>query len=199
MKKVIMLMALLATSVAAKAQLSAGVKAGLSTANVEIQKVRNDPWQYTKAENVTGYHAGAFARLQVAGFFVQPEAMLTSTGGKIEVSGTDNLGVRVEDFKFNRLDIPVMVGYNFFDVVRVQAGPVSSTLLSARQEGQDIKQYMRQADWGFQAGVGLDVGSITADVRYELVSRQLTNTARQTGMQVNNQQFIVSLGYKLIR
>lgn len=199
MKKVIMLMALLATSVAAKAQLSAGVKAGLSTANVEIQKVRNDPWQYTKAENVTGYHAGAFARLQVAGFFVQPEAMLTSTGGKIEVSGTDNLGVRVEDFKFNRLDIPVMVGYNFFDVVRVQAGPVSSTLLSARQEGQDIKQYMRQADWGFQAGVGLDVDSITADVRYELVNRQLTNTVRQTGMQVNNQQFIISLGYKLIR
>ncbi|WP_246000887.1 outer membrane beta-barrel protein [Pontibacter diazotrophicus] len=199
MKKVIMLLALLATSVAAKAQLQAGVKAGLSTANVDIQKVRNDPWQYTKAENVTGYHAGAFARLQVAGFFVQPEAVLTTTGGQIKVSGTDIMGVRVEDFRFNRLDVPIMVGYTFFDVVRVQAGPVSSTLLSARQEGQDIKQYMRQADWGFQAGVGLDIGSITADVRYELVNRQLTNTAQQTGMQVSNQQFIVSLGYKLIR
>ncbi|MFD3003349.1 porin family protein [Pontibacter toksunensis] len=199
MKRLIIMMALLATSVAAKAQLQAGVKAGLSTANVEIQQLRNDPWQYTKAENVTGYHAGAFARLQVAGLFVQPEAILTSTGGKIEVSGTDNIGVRVENFKFNRLDVPIMIGYNFLNVVRVQAGPVSSTLLSARQEGQDIKQYMENADWGFQAGVGLDIGSITADVRYERINRQLTNTAQQTGMQVNNQQFIFSLGYKLIR
>ncbi|GAB3529207.1 hypothetical protein GCM10027443_08070 [Pontibacter brevis] len=192
-------MALLATSVAARAQLQAGVKAGLSTANVEIQKLRNDPWQYTKAENVTGYHAGAFARLQVAGFFVQPEAILTSTGGRIEVSGADNMGVRVEDFKFNRLDVPVMVGYNFLNVLRVQAGPVSSTLLSARQEGQDIKQYMENADWGFQAGVGIDIGSMTADVRYERINRQLTNTAQQTGMEVHNQQFIFSLGYKLFR
>lgn len=199
MKRLIIMMALLATSVAAKAQLLAGVKAGLSTANVEIQQLRNDPWQYTKAENVTGYHAGAFARLQVAGLFVQPEAILTSTGGKIEVSGTDNMGVRVEDFKFNRLDVPIMVGYSFLNVLRVQAGPVSSTLLSARQEGQDIRQYMENANWGFQAGVGLDIGSITADVRYERINRQLTNTAQQTGMQVNNQQFIFSLGYKLIR
>lgn len=199
MKRLIIVMVLLATSVAAKAQLQAGVKAGLSTANVEIQKLRNDPWQYTKAENVTGYHAGAFARLQVAGLFVQPEAILTSTGGRIEVSDTDNMGVRVEDFKFNRLDVPIMVGYNFLNVVRVQAGPVSSTLLSARQEGQDIKQYMENADWGFQAGVGLDIGSITADIRYERINRQLTNTSQQTGMQVNNQQFIFSLGYKLIR
>ncbi|WP_460920883.1 porin family protein [Pontibacter brevis] len=199
MKRLVMIMALLATSVAARAQLQAGVKAGLSTANVEIQKLRNDPWQYTKAENVTGYHAGAFARLQVAGFFVQPEAILTSTGGRIEVSGADNMGVRVEDFKFNRLDVPVMVGYNFLNVLRVQAGPVSSTLLSARQEGQDIKQYMENADWGFQAGVGIDIGSMTADVRYERINRQLTNTAQQTGMEVHNQQFIFSLGYKLFR
>lgn len=199
MKRVIMLMALLATSVAAKAQFQAGVKAGLSTANVDIQEIRNDPLQYTKAENVTGYHAGAFARLQLGGIFVQPEAILTSTGGRVEVAGTGITGVRVEDVKFNRLDVPIMVGYNFFDVVRVQAGPVSSTLLSARQEGENIKQYMENADWGFQAGVGLDIGSITADVRFEHINRQLTNTSQQTGMRVQNQQFIFSLGYKLIR
>ena len=199
MKKVIMLMVLLFAGVAAKAQFQAGVKAGFSTANVDIQEVRNDPWQYARGENVTGYHAGAFARLQIAGLFVQPEAVLTSTGGKVEVSGTGSADVRVENFKFNRLDVPIMVGYNFLKVLRVQAGPVSSTLLSALQEEQNIKQYMANADWGFQAGVGLDIGSITADARYERINRQLTNPDQQSGMQVHNQQFIFSLGYKFIK
>jgi len=195
-----MLIAFVAISVAAKAQFQAGVKAGLSTANVKIQEVRNDPWQYARAENVTGYHAGAFARLQMGGLFVQPEAILTSTGGRVEISRADNtMPVHVEDIKFTRLDVPLMVGYNFFNVLRVQAGPVSSSLLSARREGQSIKEYMDNADWGLQAGVGLDIGSITADVRYERINRQFTNTAQQSGMQFNNEQFIVSLGYKLIR
>lgn len=200
MKRIVMLMAFVATSVAAKAQIQAGVKAGLSTANVEIQEVRNDPWQYAKAENVTGYHAGAFVRMSFGGLFLQPEAILTSTGGKVEVSSADDtLPVHVEDIKFNRLDVPLMVGYNFFNVFRVQAGPVASSLLSARREGQDIKEYMNNSDWGLQAGVGVDIGSITADVRYERINRQFTNPDQHTGMEFNNQQFIVSLGYKLIR
>lgn len=200
MKRIVLLMAFVATSVAAKAQIQAGVKAGLSTANVEIQEVRNDPWQYAKAENVTGYHAGAFARMSFGGLFLQPEAILTSTGGKIEISDADNtVPVRVENVKFSRLDVPLMVGYNFFEVLRVQAGPVSSTLLSARQEGQNIKEYLENADWGLQAGIGVDIGSITADVRYERINRQFTNPTQQSGMEYNNQQFIVSLGYKLIR
>lgn len=195
-----MIIAFIATSVAAKAQLQLGVKAGLSTANVTVEEVRNDPLQYAKAENVTGYHAGAFARLQFGGLFVQPEAILTSTGGRIEVTNSDStIPVQVEDIKFNRLDVPVMVGYNFFNVLRVQAGPVSSTLLSAKREGQSIKDYMDTADWGFQAGIGVDIGSITADVRYERVNRKLTDTSQQTGMKLNNQQFLVSLGYKLLR
>ena len=49
MRRIVLLMAFVATSVAAKAQIQAGVKAGLSTANVEIQEVRNDPWQYANA------------------------------------------------------------------------------------------------------------------------------------------------------
>ena len=73
------------------------------------------------------------------------------------------------------------------------------SLLSARREGQTIKEYMNNSDWGLQAGVGIDVGSITADVRYERINRQLTNPTQQTGMEFNNQQFIVSLGYKLLR
>ncbi|MHA6246851.1 porin family protein [Pontibacter sp. CAU 1760] len=200
MKRLIMLFAFAITSLAAHAQFQAGVKAGLSTANVEIHAVRNDPWQYAKAENVTGYHAGAFARVQFGGLFIQPEAILTSTGGKVEVSSDDNtMPVHIEDIKFNRLDVPIMIGYSFFNMLRVQAGPVSSSLLSARQEDDDIKEYMETSDWGLQAGLGLDLGPITADVRYERINRHFSRTAQDNTMQYNNQQFIVSLGYKLLR
>ncbi|PRY10399.1 outer membrane protein with beta-barrel domain [Pontibacter ummariensis] len=191
----------LSTGVAAKAQFfQAGVKAGLSTTNVKVSEVRNNPLQYKNPENVTGYHAGFFARLQVAGIFVQPEALFTSTGGTIEVTDNFNIqNVQVEEFEFDRLDVPIMVGYNFFKVLRVQAGPVISQLISAEQENQDIEEFLNNSDWGYQAGIGIDVWNLTADVRYERINRDYTNTPQQSGMKLQNDQFVVSLGYKLIK
>ena len=195
------LVALLAISVAAQAQVfQAGVKGGLSSSNVKLKELQNDPLQYTEAENVTGYHVGAFARLQVSGVILQPEFILSSSGGKVEV--TDNstsTNVHVEKFRFNRMDVPLLLGYNFFKIARVQAGPVVSALISAKQEGDDIKDYFDKSDWGYQAGIGLDIGNLTLDLRYERINRKYTNTALQSGGKVNNEQFIASLGFKLIK
>ena len=41
---------------------------------------------------------------------------------------------------------------------------MASTLLSARQDGQNIKSFMENSDWGYQAGVGLDIQRLTLDV-----------------------------------
>jgi Outer membrane protein beta-barrel domain len=202
MKKLILtLTTVLAISISAHAQmLQAGVKAGVSSSKVKLSDVQNTPQQYATADNITGYHAGAFARLQLLGLLLQPEAILATSGGMVEVRDDPNsTSVRVEKFKFDRLDVPLLVGFNFLRVARVQAGPVASMLLTAKQEGRTIKEYYDSSDWGYQAGLGVDIGALTVDVRYERISRDFTNTSQQTDGKVRNEQFLVSLGLKLIK
>ncbi|CAM3588286.1 porin family protein [Pontibacter korlensis] len=194
-------MTVLAINVAVQSQtFQAGVKAGVSSSNVRLSDIQNDPMQYAKADNITGYHVGAFTRLQILGLLLQPEAILSTSGGKVEVTdNSSSTSVHVEKFRFNRLDVPLLVGLNFLKVARVQAGPVASTLLTAKQEGRSIKDYYDSSDWGYQAGLGVDIGTLTLDVRYERINRDFTNTSQQTSGKVKNEQFLVSLGLKLIK
>ena len=86
-----------------------GIKAGLSSTKLDFENER-----FVPADAQTGYHVGVFGRLGGAGFFVQPELLFTQTQGEFAyvpngVSGS----TAPENYKasFNRLDIPVMVGF----------------------------------------------------------------------------------------
>lgn len=199
MKKILCtLLALCAVTVAAQAQfLTGGIKAGVGSSSVSVREVVNNPADYANKESVTSYHAGAFARLNILGFFIQPEAVFTQTGGRLESTPNATLANRVADIKFNRLDVPIMAGIRLVNVIRLQAGPVASTLLSARQDGQSIKSFMENSDWGYQAGIGLDIQRLTLDVRYERISRNYDDPTNQSNYDLANKQILVSVGLKL--
>jgi opacity protein-like surface antigen len=200
MKKLFLLMLVTVTTVVvAQAQVALGLKAGASSSQVDVKNLRNSISEFKAADDITGYHAGAFLRLKAAGIILQPEAYFTSTGGKIEVSDTGSgTNINTEKFTFNRLDVPLLVGLNFFKVARVQAGPVASVLVSSKLGSQSLEEYMNKSDWGWQAGVGFDIGNFTADLRYENVKRDFTNATQNTSFDVSNNQFIFSLGFKLL-
>ncbi|WP_114782686.1 porin family protein [Botryobacter ruber] len=200
MKKAILsVLAVLAVAVAAQAQsFTVGVKGGMSSAKLDIKEARSNPMMYRDPENINGYHAGLFTRLQFMGIMLQPEALLVSSGGKFTY---DSGGSTLEEkFRLTRLDVPIMLGYNFLEVVRVNAGPVASMVLNARQEGDDVKDALNKSDWGLQAGIGLDIARFTLDARYERIIRDYDHTSgsANTSLKLNNQQVIFSLGYKLI-
>jgi hypothetical protein len=187
-----------AMSTMAQAQfLTGGVKAGVGSSSVGVRDAVNNPAEYAKKESVTSYHAGAFARVNILGLFVQPEAIFTQTGGRLESNPDATIASRVADVKFNRLDVPVMAGISIANLVRVQAGPVASMLLSARQDGDNIQSFMEKSDWGYQAGVGLDIQKLTIDLRYERISRNFANPADQSNYDLANQQILLSVGLKL--
>ncbi|GEO04823.1 hypothetical protein AAE02nite_24870 [Adhaeribacter aerolatus] len=200
MKKTILLaLFVFTTGVVAQAQVALGLKAGASSSQVDIKNLKSSVSEFKAADDITGYHAGAFLRIKAAGFMLQPEAYFTSTGGKVKVTDTDNgTTVQTEKFTFNRLDVPLLVGFNFFNVARVQAGPVASMLVSGKFQDQKLEDYLNKSDWGWQAGVGFDFGNFTADLRYENVKRDYTNNTQNTSFNIDNQQFILSLGFKLL-
>jgi opacity protein-like surface antigen len=200
MKKTLILILLLGIGFTARAQFfTLGVKAGASSSGVDIENPENNVSQFRKMENITGYHAGAFMRFKVGNILFQPEGTLTHTGGTVEVTESQNsTNYEISKYRFNRLDVPLLLGYSFFKVARVHAGPVASVLITGKLNSERIDEYLQESDWGWQAGLGVDIGNITADIRYEYVNRNYTNIPENNGYDINNDQIVLSVGLKLV-
>lgn len=175
-----------------------GVKAG-----VNLAKINSD---FANEENRLGYQIGAWARIGGASFYVQPEAYIGSKGNKfISFTNNNNTEVAAEGkVKFTTLDIPVLLGTKFGSNklnFRVMAGPVISFVLdenssfnSAYQQATDFDNYKNQA-LGVQAGAGVDVGSISVDLRYEA---GLSNISKSEKYTQKPNLFQLSLGFKIL-
>lgn len=157
---------LVAVSISAHAQFSLGVKGGVNFSRINTDNL--------KESTLTGYQAGLFARLG-SSLYLQPELYLSGTGGKFDSNsnGTDYSG----KVRFTNLNVPLLVGKSFGGKdlnFRVMAGPIYTYQLDKNESFsnnfsgayQDFGNY-NKSTLGFQAGAGVDIGSITADLRYE--------------------------------
>ncbi len=189
---------LLTGGMAAQAQLfTLGLKGGVSSSSVNVKNPKGTAMAFKEGDNITGFHAGAFARVSVAGFMVQPEAVFSTSGGKLEMpSGSGSAGTQVREVGFSHLDVPILLGYNFLSIARVYAGPVASILINSEFGEEKVSKYLDSADWGFQVGAGVDISRITLDARYERLTRTFSDGGNSFDMA--GQQVMVSLGYKFI-
>ena len=183
--------ALLIISLGAQAQSSTfGIKGGINFSKINTDNLDES--------SVTGYQAGLFARFG-SDFYVQPELYVASSGGK--VNGNVGAAAYNGDIKFTTLNVPLLFGKTFGNEdlnFRLMVGPVYSYLMdqnntfSANFNGAyaDFGNY-NKSTLGYQAGAGIDIGPITADVRYE---GGLTEINKNYGQKQNI--WAVSLGFK---
>jgi hypothetical protein len=183
--------ALLIISISAQAQSSTfGIKGGINFSKINSDNLNES--------TVTGYQAGLFARFG-SSFYVQPEVYVASSGGK--VNGNVGTAAYNGDIKFTTLNVPLLLGKSFGDEnlnFRLMVGPVYSYIMdqdknfSANFSGAyaDFGNY-NNSTLGYQAGAGVDIGPITADVRYE---GGLTEINKNYGQKQN--LWAVSVGFK---
>jgi hypothetical protein len=156
---------LIAISISAKAQFTLGIKGGVNYSTIKSDNLNSS--------SVTGYQAGAFARIG-GGIYLQPEVYLSSSGGEFKSFDNTYNGT----VKFTNLNVPVLVGFRFGPKnlnFRAMAGPEYISKLS---QDQNLSQNFNAAynnfgnayksnQLAYQAGVGVDIGAITADLRYQ--------------------------------
>jgi len=186
-----------------------GLKAGVNTTtdvfkNVSLTNDEGKGYDIINNKAKVGFLAGAYARVSILGFFVQPELYYAQSSTEITLQEIGTTTVSKEVNKLNTLNIPILFGTKF-GPLRVNAGPVATIILSNTNIVDNISgldQDMDKANWGLQAGIGLDISMISLDARYETSISKLGsayNTA--SGSKVNfgsrPQQFIFTLGLKL--
>ena len=178
-------------------QFTLGPKVGLSASNIDLDPLTVNGQTISSGNATAGFHAGVFTRITLGGLYVQPEALFTSSGGEIQL---DNGILRdIREVEFNKLDVPVMVGTKFAGIFRLQAGPSISILLDAEAEGfeDEIKSGYEDATIGYQAGVGVDLWNLILDVKYEGNLSTFGNRIFGFETDQRNNQWIVSVGFKL--
>jgi hypothetical protein len=210
MKKALLILFTLCLSYSGFSQVfTLGPRVGISSSRVQMENHENISLESDGAE--IGFHAGLFARLSIPalGLFVQPEALFTQSGGNIRVTNDQDANFsQLRTYKFNKLDVPVLVGLKF-GILRVNAGPSFSVMLSDDVEvegstfSEQVEEKFNTATVGYQAGIGLDAGRLIVDLKYEGNLSEWDDEVSFFGesfsTDLRNTQIILSLGYKLIK
>ena len=141
-----------------------GVKGGLNLANVIGDDVKESSMKI-------GAVGGVFMCYDITEIFaLQPELLFTMKGAK-----DDSAGVELS-WKVNYIEIPVLFRVNLPTEGKIKpmlyAGPALGILMSAKEEDEDVKDFMKTVDIGVLAGAGvayqLEKGSISFEARYEV-------------------------------
>jgi hypothetical protein len=194
MKKLLLLIPALFcfTSIIAQ-DFSVGPKVGVSQGNVSVNGEG-----FSSGDSKLGYHLGVFVRMGGSSIFVQPEFLFTQTGGQI-IENTPG-GDDVLDVNFNRFDIPMMFGFKLAKFFRIQAGPVASILLDYKLEDaiqNAVELDYRSSSLGYQAGIGLDIGNLILDLKYENSLSKISKSVIGFQTDQRQNQLILSAGFRL--
>jgi hypothetical protein len=185
-----------------------GIKAGLGLNSLKIADLTgiedgSDVYDLVTGKSVMGYHIGVQTRINIAMIFVQPELYFNDGGGTLERvvnGGVDEL----YNVNFQRIDLPLLAGVKL-GPARINLGPVGSYVVKESITGDvqnldpEYSIFTKSMTWGFQAGLGVDLGKISVDARYEGSLSKLGDAVTLGGqdfqLDARPNQWVFSLGF----
>ncbi len=190
MKKIILVIALIVGIVStSKAQdrFAIGLKAGFNSTDLKLSSVPTTA--DVKNEAKGGFLFGAYGKIKLFGdISFQPEIYYAKKKTEFIVNGEDKGG----DIK--TWDIPLLANVQLVDLKVASiygiAGPVASFI------SKDDLNELKTTNWSFQAGGGISVWKLTADVRYEWGLKDISDLKTLSiGQKTNVLTF--TIGYRL--
>jgi len=156
MKRIILaVIALMAFGFTNAQQTRFGVKGGLNITSFS-------GGNYWDAKSLVGFHVGGLAEIKVIErLSIQPEVLFSTQGAKLEAGNTDI------DRKLNYINVPVLAKFYITKQFTVEAGPQLGFLVSAKSDGDDVKDLYKSVDTGFNFGAGYNfTDNVSVGLRY---------------------------------
>ena len=202
MKKLLLILFIVIVSFPAFSQIKFGIKVAAATTTVPTYSISTGANNIEAVKNANwGIQAGAFLRLSLVGIYVQPELLFASTSFDYNVSTVT--GTQVMAQKFNRISIPVLVGFHL-GPLRLNAGPAASIQIgspTALINDPNFEDMYKGAVFGYQAGIGIDLlKKLTLDARYagglgEKFGDSVTIGGQNFKLDYGQSSFILSVGW----
>ena len=154
--KTLTFLALLSTSLL-QAQFEFGVKGGLNYDS--LGDVDYDDFSATdlSAGSKTGYHIGAYGKIDLLLFYLRPEIQFTKI----------NSGFADKNIGLSKIEAPILLGYKILGPLSVFAGPSFQYILNEDVEGTTFTDIEENFTVGLQIGTRISFGRLGLGVRYE--------------------------------
>jgi len=209
-QKVILAMFLtLGFSQISNAQIDFGIKGGVNYNNngdATFSSTGDDV--INGADSKTGYHFGIWFRgdLPIVGLYLRPEIIYTEA--KSEYTNLNNntftINTSSTDYDFKKIDVPVLVGKQFFGFANAFIGPSFQYILEDEFKFSNITtDDFDKFSVGVQMGFGIEIGNLGVDVRWERglseTEAKFTNNITANNITVDNRtdQIIFGLSFQL--
>jgi hypothetical protein len=162
-----------------------------------------------------GFVAGAYFRIGIGGFFLEPNLIYSQSGGKVdEIVPVIPVATETRQDNLSYLELPILFGKRFAKTLRISIGPSLEYLLGANEtitgapgsSGSivtDVKNNYKSATVGFQVGAGIDILRFGIDLRYDSNLSGLVNnsgTTRIDGFSTDTRSsiFQLTVSYKIL-
>jgi hypothetical protein len=166
-----------------------GPKIGINTSKMSTNVSDYNP------QTISNFQVGAFARINLGRFYIQPEAYYNTKSGEY----IDNVNAStINSFNLHSVDVPALLGFKIINQkalnVRIMTGPVLSILTDKSVKGQFTEDNLKNSVFAWQYGAGVDFLFLTLDARMESHS---SNFYDSPTFNTSNGNFVISLGVKL--
>ena len=158
MKKTLLIavFALIGISASAQNDSGFGITGGLNyNGNGDYIESASDVVR-TPDKNI-GYHAGIYGKIKILRLYVRPELVYTQTKSDYEDVS----------FDMSKLDMPILVGAKIVGPLHIFVGPSFQYILNSEFDGISIDEIENDFSVGAQFGVGVNLGKLGIDIRYE--------------------------------
>lgn len=204
MKKVFFLLVIATLfSLESQAQIfQLGARAGLGRADFTISErldLNGQTITVRPSEPNTAFHIGAYSRIKVLGFYVQPELLYTNHPSTLSFSDGVNEGdVEID---YSRLDLPVLAGIKF-GPIRINAGPMYTLTLSSGDDSEVVDFEVAGSSFGYQYGIGFDLGKFLIDLKGEgsftEPLQSVSGGGQMYALNGRSRQVLLSVGYRIL-
>lgn len=190
MRKKILLLVLLLSGISCTIQAQQGrgfgLKGGLNY-NTSGKYFKDAGQVFTQPGDNMGYHLGVFYQLASYDIALRPELIYTKS--QFET----NLG----SVEFQKVDLPILVKIHLFDVIGFSIGPSLHYTFEEKYDAPDNFEKTDPFGLGFQLGLGLNIGPVGLDLRFEreLKDRKYTFESVLGDEDYKNQQLILGLSF----
>ena len=191
--KTLTFLALLSTTLL-QAQFEFGVKGGLNYDSLGDVDYTDISATDLSAGSKTGYHIGAYGKIDLLLFYLRPEIQFTKI----------NSGFADKNIGLSKIEAPILLGYKILGPLSVFAGPSFQYILNEDVEGTTFTDIEENFTVGLQIGTRISFGRLGLGVRYE---RGFTDNDVKilgvNGLDVGDRidtrpnQFIISASYEL--
>ncbi len=104
-----------------------------------------------------GYHAGLYWKFDLNFLYLRPELKYTKLSNEYN-------GVALD---IQKLDFPLLIGFNVAGPIHVFGGPSLQFIMDTNFQDIELRRVKEEFTIGAQLGIGVNIGNLGVDVRYE--------------------------------